>query len=301
MIKSITAINYLGESIKMELVYPENSGFAVLEVTGLGPSKANINLTDLSSSNGSLFNSARIEKRNIVLTLKLLSMPTVELIRQKTYKYFPLSKPIELVIETDIRTCKAYGYVESNEPIIFSASQTTQISIICPDPNFYSIGSTVTVFAGIEPMFEFPFSNESLTVNLLEMGRIVTNQEQTIYYEGDSEIGIVIYIHALGPATNLTIYNSATREVMKLDTTRLLALTGSGLIAGDDIIISTVKGKKTVQLLRNGVYTNIINCLDKNADWFQLTKGDNLFAFTADTGSLNLQFRIENQIVYEGV
>ena len=44
-----------------------------------------------------------------------------------------------------------------------------------------------------------------------------------------------------------------------------------------------------------------LNCLDKNADWFQLAKGDNIFAYTAEYGSTNLQFKIENRIVYEGV
>lgn len=51
----------------------------------------------------------------------------------------------------------------------------------------------------------------------------------------------------------------------------------------------------------NGKTTNILNCLDKNADWFQLAKGDNIFAYTAEYGSTNLQFKIENRIVYEGV
>lgn len=57
----------------------------------------------------------------------------------------------------------------------------------------------------------------------------------------------------------------------------------------------------SLTLLRNGKTTNILNCLDKNADWFQLAKGDNIFAYTAEYGSTNLQFKIENRIVYEGV
>jgi hypothetical protein len=88
---------------------------------------------------------------------------------------------------------------------------------------------------------------------------------------------------------------------MKIDTDRLELMTGDPIIAGDDIFISTIKGQKSVTLLREGVYTNILNCLDKNADWFQLVRGDNVFAFTAETGGTNLQFRIENQTVYEGV
>lgn len=301
MIKSITAINYIGETLVLELTCPEKSGFAVLDVTGLGPSKASINVTELSSSNGSLFNSARVEGRNIVLSLKLLSNPTIELMRHKSYKHFPLTKKVKLIIETDTRICETYGYVESNEPVIWSQSEGTQISIICPDPNLYAVGSSTTSFSGIEPMFEFPFSNESLTEDLLIMGDIITVPEKTIYYEGDSQVGVTIYMHAIGPATNITIHNSETRELMKINTDLLTILTGSGIIAGDDIIVSTVKGIKFVKLLRAGVYINILNCVNKDANWFQLSKGDNVFLFTSESGLINLQFQIENQTIYEGV
>jgi hypothetical protein len=302
MIKSVTITNYLGESIKMELECPEKSGFLIQNIEGLGPGKATINSTELATSDGSLFNSARLNSRNIVFTLKLLDVPTVETVRQKTYKYFPIKKRVHILIETDNRLCGIYGQVESNEPTMFTNEEITQISIICPDPYFYSFGGTnVTIFSGIEPMFEFPFSNESTTENLIVLSQISTNHEQTVYYSGDSEVGIVIYIHSLGDVSNITIYNSVTRGTMKIDTAKLTALTGSGIIFGDDIIISTVKGQKYVQLLRSGEYTNILNCLDRDAEWFQLTKGDNIFAFTAESGSTNLQFRIENQTIFEGV
>lgn len=304
MIKSITVTNYLGDSIKLELGRPEQSGFLIKSISGLGPSKANINTTEVSTNDGSLFNSARLNQRNIVfefIFVESINRESIEDIRQKSYKYFPIKKNVDLLIETDNRIVKATGYVESNEPNIFSSQESAQISIICPDPYFYSTEKTVTIFSGIEPLFEFPFENNSLTDNLLEFGGIIVNQEKTVFYKGDSEVGIVIYIHAIGEATNLTIYNALTREVLKIDTDRLEALTGSIIKAGDDIIISTIKGEKFIRLIRDGEYINILNCLGRNSDWFRLVKGDNVFAFTAETGDTNLQFRIENLIVYEGV
>jgi hypothetical protein len=304
MIKSITVTNYLGDSIKLELGRPEQSGFLIKSISGLGPSKANINTTEVSTNDGSLFNSARLNQRNIVfdfIFVESINRESIEDIRQKSYKYFPIKKNVDLLIETDNRIVKTTGYVESNEPNIFSSQEGAQISIICPDPYFYSTEKTVTIFSGIEPLFEFPFENNSLTDNLLEFGGIIVNQEKTVFYKGDSEVGIVIYIHAIGEATNLTIYNALTREVLKIDTDRLEALTGSIIKAGDDIIISTIKGEKFIRLIRDGEYINILNCLGRNSDWFRLVKGDNVFAFTAETGDTNLQFRIENLIVYEGV
>lgn len=307
MIYSIVVTNYLGDRIKLELGKPDVSGFLIKSITGLGPAKANVNTTEVSTNDGSLFNSARLSQRNIVLDMVFINTvygESIEDLRQKSYKYFPLKKSVELTIETDNRYVKTTGYVESNEPNIFSSQEGTQISIICPDPYFYSAGedgNNVTNFYSIDPMFEFPFSNESLDEPLLVFGEIQIKTEGVITYHGDSEIGVMIYIHAIGPATNINIYNTETREVMRINTEKLSSLTGKGIVASDDIVINTAKGEKSITLIREGVSYNILNCLDKNTDWFTLAKGDNIFAFTADSGVTNLQFRVENKVIYEGV
>lgn len=304
MIHSIMVINYLGDSITLELARPEQSGFIVKSVEGLGPAKGNVNTVEVSTNDGGVFNSARLNIRNPVLDLVFLetATETIEDIRHKSYKYFPVKKKVKLLIKTDNRVSEIDGYVEHNEPAIFSNQEGCQISIICPYPYFYSAGeSNITVFSGVEPLFEFPFENESLVTDLLEMGEIQNSAEQVITYNGDAEIGVTIIVYAIGEASNVTIYNAGTREVMRIDTNKLAALTGEGIVAGDEITIKTTKGDKSITLLRGGITTNILNCLDKNADWFQLVKGDNVFVYTAETGNSNLQFRIENLVIYEGV
>lgn len=304
MIQSITVTNYLGDSIKLELARPEKSGFVVKSVTGLGAGRANVNTTEVATNDGSLFNSSRLPSRNIVISLKYLWNDSVEDVRQLSYKYFPIKKKVTLLIETDNRSAEIDGYVEANDPDIFSKNEGSDISIVCPNPFFYSAGNkglNTTVFYGVEPLFEFPFSNESLTECLLEMGAIQNQTEKVIVYNGDAEIGVTITIHAVGEAGTITIYNTGTREIMRIDAEKLETFTGSGIIAGDDIVICTVKGSKSITLQRAGKSINILNCLDKDADWFQLAKGDNVFAYTTESGSTNLQFRIENRIVYEGV
>lgn len=304
MIHSITITNYLGDSITLELTRPEQSGFIAKSIEGLGPAKGNVNTVEVSTNDGGVFNSARLNVRNPVLDLVFLetATETIEDIRHKSYKYFPVKKKVKLLIKTDNRVSEIEGYVEHNEPAIFSSQEGCQISIICPYPYFYSAGeSNITIFSGIEPLFEFPFENESLVTNLLEMGEVQNSAEQVITYDGDAEIGVTIIINAIGDATNVTIYNAGTREVMRIDTDKLAALTGEEIVAGDEITIKTTKGDKSITLLRGGVTTNILNCLDKNADWFQLVKGDNVFVYTAETGNGNLQFRIENRVIYEGV
>ena len=370
MIKSVIVTNYLGESIEFELRAPEKTGLYVKSIEGLGPGRANINTTDIATNDGSIFNSARSEQRNIVLTLGMMEVPgitdTIEDARQLTYKFFPKKKPLVFYILTDNRELSIFGYTESNEPDIFSDEETTQISIICPDPLFYSAGEDgthITTFNGVDFEFEFAFENNSVGEEVtvipgiaanrqsivqslpqtgdvnkfyfvpidgrpywfeeyvwlgyserwvklgenfyflptIEMGSIENLKERDIWYDGDSDTGIIIKIHALGAAEHITIYNTGTRERMILDTDKLQALTGSGIVAGDEITISTIKGNKYISLLREGVEYNILNIMDKNADWFQLSKGDNIFTYVATYGSSNLQFKILNQVAFEGV
>ena len=304
MLNSIVVTNYSNESITLELRNPEKSGFLVRRVTGLGPAKADVNVTDLSTSDGGLYNSSRLQTRNIVFAITFLPMPTIEETRRKSYQFFSIKRPVTLRFETDKRIATISGYVESNEIDIFSKEEGAQISIICPDPNFYSAegsDSGSISFSGITANFEFPFSNESLEENLIEFGIIETSAEKTLWYEGDSETGIILTLHAIGTVENPIIFNVGTREQLRIDTAKLSALTGASFGASDDIIISTIKGQKSIQLLRRGVYTNILNCLDKNADWFQLVRGDNVFAYSADSGAANLQFRIDYPVIYEGI
>lgn len=159
MIRAVTFTNYLGDSIRLDLARPEESGFIIKSVTGLGPGKANINTTEIATNDGSLFNSSRMPSRNIVISLAYMWKDSIEDVRQLSYKYFPIKKKLTMLIETDNRQAEIEGYVESNDPTIFSKDEGSDISIVCPNPFFYSAGKdgiNTTIFYGVEALFEFP-------------------------------------------------------------------------------------------------------------------------------------------------
>lgn len=302
MIKLITITNHLGESLTIELTNPEKSGFAIKKIDGLGPVKADINFTELATNDGAIDNSARLESRNIVMELIFFEKPTIEDTRLLSYKYFPIKRNISFYIETENRKCKISGRVEKNDPEIFSDQEGCQISIMCSVPYFYSIGDdNEVIFYGTRPLFEFPFSNESLTEKLIEFGSIENKTEGSVYYDGDSEVGVIMKIHSVGEANGLSIYNMDTREILSIDDQKLIDLVGDGIMAGDDIIINTNRGSKGIWLVRKGITTNILNSLNKPISWFRLSKGINNFAYTAKSGLSNLQFRIGYDTLYEGV
>lgn len=302
MIKSIKVTNPKGESLVLDLFHPEKSGLIVRSISGLGPPKANINSTDLATADGALYSSARASTRNIVFNLQFMFAPTIEDSRQLTYKYFPLKKLVKIEVETDNRSLETSGYVESNQPDIFSKEETTQISIICLDPFFYDPNPSVTQFATVTPAFEFPFSNESTTESLIEFGTINLDTRSTIDYIGDVDTGVLITIHALGSVSgSLTIYNVETQEKMVVDLAKIKTLIGKDYGSGDDIIISTVSGDKYVQVLHDGKYTNAIAAIEKLADWFQVSVGRNIFNFTVTKGIENLVMSFSYRNAYGGI
>ncbi len=302
MIKSITVTNPKGESLELDLFHPEKSGLIVKSISGLGPPKATINSADLATADGALYSSARASTRNIVFNLQFMFAPTIEDVRQKTYKYFPLKKEVTVRVETDNRTLETKGYVESNSPDIFSKEESAQISIVCLDPFFYDPSFTITQFATVTPNFEFPFSNESLTENLIEFGLVNLDTRSVLDYSGDVDTGVLITVHCLGNVTGpIAIYNVETHESIKIDLTRIKTLIGRDFANGDDIIISTVSGNKYVQILHNGKYTNGISAIDKAADWFQISVGKNIFNFTAKSGADNLSMSFSYKNAYGGI
>lgn len=227
----------------------------------------------------------------------------IEESRHRSYKYFSAKKKVTLEFESDERRVAIDGYVESNEPIIFSKDEYTQVSILCLEPYFRSIEPVEVVFTTVDPLdgFEFPFENNSLTEDLIIMGEVKDDKVYNIFYPGDADVGMVITIQAKEPARGIEIYNTQTRERMWLDDDKIFQASG-GYIGIDDIIkISTVKGNKYATLQRGVKVYNILNAMGKDSSWIQLTQGDNVLGYNAENGLEFLGFKLEFYVLYEGV
>lgn len=306
MIKNITVTNPADQSLKLELTNPWDTRIIITKIDGLGPTKGTINTNALATSDGSVYNSARQDQRNIVFSLRLLedvNDHSIETTRQKLYTYFPMKKKVTIKIETDNRVASTDGYVETNEPEIFSEETSQQISIICPSA-FLIAPSTTYKLNGIEDMFEFPFSNESLTENLIVFGEIVYSAGTTFLYEGDVDSGVIIVIHAVGPCVNPSVYNIITKEMMNFDTSKIATITDgsvNNLQLGDSLIVSTVDGDPYVTFIRNGIEYNAIATLPKISDWLKVQSGYNAFGYKAESGAENIEISVQTRILYGGV
>lgn len=315
MIERIKVTNHLGNELVLELKYPWDTGVVVRSIKGIGPQKADINTSEVSTNDGSIFHSARLTQRNIVLEFLFIRTPTksVEDVRHMVYNYFPVKKPITLEFETtvnnetDIRVSRITGYVESNEPTIFTNKEFTQVSIICPDPRFYDVGASGTIsmsFSNTIPSLSFENVDGRYVIpndwtlptldgfDAIEFGVVNTDQNAEIDYRGDDEIGVTVTFQATGEVVNPRIILENKNEVMKVNTV---------MEPLDTITISTVKGHKSVTRTRAGETTNLLNFLDRTSKWFMLEYGVNHFSYSADEGAGNLLVSVTYNTVYEGI
>lgn len=311
MIEYVAVTNFKGERLELPLANPWESCLAVKSITGLGPVDATVNMTNISSSDGAIFNSSRIKTRTVEMTLGLLSDAangvTIEDSRLKTYRFFQNKRPLTLEVKTDRRYVAAVGYTEKNEPNIFSSDEECDITIVFPDPFFYSLMNTSEGsfdFSAKQGGFEFAFANESLKQKLLEFAHLSFLEEINLPYDGDVETGISIRMNATGNVFRPRVVKNTEGVQMAIDTSTFTKYGDSKIghmVSGDEVIINTRRGQKSVTLHRDGKSYNIINSVDKDADWLTVTPGDNLFAYDTTSGSSNLRVTVEYVTTFLGV
>lgn len=309
MIKYILAQNPKGAVLQMELTNPWASGLNVKNITGISPVGAEIYSTPFASIDGGIFAGARVPSREIVMEIGFVTngdtIAQIEDARHICYDFFRIKDPINLVFVTDSRILQIDGYVKDNDVDIFSEKESTQITITCIDPWFYSASNASKGFSGTQPMFEFPFESvEGGTgyPDLIEFGNISIDTRTDVYYYGDIQTGFRMSITFFSEDFhNIYFYNMETRERFTIYTDQITAITGHALGAGDEIVISTISGSKSAFLLRDGLFTNIIAAVDKNSDWIQLTKGNNIFAFASDYGVENITIDLIWRDAYGGI
>lgn len=305
MIKSVTVTNHINETFKMLLNSPEESGGVIIKsITGLGPQQAIVHISEYTNMDGGVLGSSRLPSREIVFNLELQEHPTVEEVRVGLYRHFPIKKPVLLEFETDLRTYSIVGTVQKNDPDIFQKQETVQIVIKCTDPYFYdnnNNNNNNTWMFKTEPLFQFPFSNESLTDPLIEFSRINKEVELIIKNPGMDEAGGIFKLYFYGEVVNPTIVNVSTNEQFYMQTEIVGDLYGKGFKEGDLVEICTISGKRYATLYRDGREYNVLNSVRRDSKWLQFVRGDNRIMLFADSGIKYLSMEISIIIKYEGI
>ena len=268
--------------------------YILKNIRGLGPVKAELNTSKVATKDGIIYNSQRIDARNLVFDIMLRREKdsTIESSRQSLYGYFPRNVILKFTFYTDNTIVYCTGYVESNEPTMFDETSTQSISVICPNPYFYDIASNTISLNGILKSFEFPFENK-LSEQTIEFGTIVKNSTGNIYYTGSQSIGVEIIISFSGDVNGLQIYNANTREKMEFNNYMFRNK--------QELHINSQRGEKSIMLFDEGNATNILNYLTNDSEFIHLENGDNVFAYKVASGSEHVSMMINNKVIYEGI
>lgn len=265
--------------------------YQIISITGLNPPAAQINTTTIVGLDGARFNSARLQTRNIVLTVKING--NVEENRLNLYRYFRTKEWCTFYYTTETLDVNIEGYVESVECDLFSNRETAQISILCPFPYFKSISEIVAESTSVYSAFVFPFS-----INEGEPVVISTTTEDDdgsidIHNSSESETGVILEIEFESGAGSIEVKNTTTGDGITLV---------YPFQAGDTVMINTNKGEKSITLIRAGILSNIFSALQPGSVFFQLIIGNNKFEHLVDgvrADKVSMVFRYYN--LYRGV
>lgn len=291
--------------------------YQIIGIEGLNPPNAIINRSEVSGMDGAKYMSAKLEERNIVLTVKINGQ--VEKNRLNLYRYFQSKKYCKMYYSNDSRNVYIEGYVETIECDLFSMAEQMQISIICPDPYFQDANEIVTDISQVLGGFEFPFAfgadgahsttamidrfpkreflstslpDPTITDESIEFSAYVEKRIVNLINDGEDDTGFIITIIAKDTVINPTIYNVDTRESFTLNVE---------MAKGDVLTINTNKGHKSVTLMNNLVATSRINKVTRGSTWLSLNKGDNLFTYEAEAGGADMRVKFVYRNKYQAV
>lgn len=149
-----------------------NSNYQLVSVTGLNPPVADINVSEFATSDGGVFNLARVQKRNIVLQIQPIG--NLETRRVELYGFMSPKSAVTLDIETGSRHVTIDGYIESMEIDYNANPQLVQVSIICPDPFFVDLTQVDVTSPGVNnpseiaqgALFTFNISSSASSIYL---------------------------------------------------------------------------------------------------------------------------------------
>lgn len=274
MLTKIEVFNGTSESLSLPL-QDISTGYVVEDVTGLDPVKATVVSTKIAQIDGSRRQASRRENRNIVLVLGFvpeLASSTVEILRRNIYGYLSPKTMVTLRFHFDgVGFVDILGEVESCESPLFTEEPQMNVSVICFDPDFYALTSSEV--AGVTTS---------------------TSGEAVFDYPGSSPAGYIFTLPVTRALTGFTIYNTHPNSVQQIFEFE------DPLAIGDEIVITTSPGNKSIMRTRSGVKKSVLYGVTPESVWPYFSPGGNIVRVNA-SGSPNMPYSIEYVAKYGGL
>lgn len=233
----------------------ENDPIQILNVDGLDPVKAAIDVVTSGNVDGAVSLDASVPTRNIVMTLRPnpdWSTWTAEQLRQFIYNYFIPKTQVKLIFTSEeiSGAVEIMGTVESCDANPFTKDPTYLVSIICPDPYFVAVDPVVVDGAIIN---QSSWGSSKTTISL--PGNVPVGMELKVADGFDNEL----YIQVGNPEVGTFHMVGSVAGIFYMGSIPLKKYVRSGDPA-------------------NGTFTNRLYELELGSIWPLLYPGDNDFA-----------------------
>lgn len=255
----VLARNEYGFSIN----FKNNNKFDIVEVTGLNPVSATINSSSIQDYSGSVFNSAYVGNRNIVISIAYNTYNADA--RQELNECFIPSIPIRLYIDDYFID----GYTESVDYSQFDKKMIIQISIICLYPYFSEKNDNIIKVSNIINLLEFPLNLPSVGV---PFGELQDSTSTNISILGDIGTGCIIEAFFDENIDGFKVINTTHNQVVFVD---------KYFYQGQKLKIDTRFSKKSIILTdTNGNEIDILQYLDtSDINFIELEPNNNIIVF----------------------
>lgn len=262
------------------LLLTNNSRFKLSNVDGITFANVNISSSTVASMDGDFINNKRTNPRSIILDLAIEQ--NVETVKRYIFNYIKPKQKGILRMEQNDRQVQIEGVVESIEMPRYTEQVIMQIALYCSQPYWEDVEDTVTDISETLDLHYFTDDPNDMLYfpeEGIPFGEYDANRTKAFINDGDVEVGLTIHIVALGHVVNPTIYNSEGAYIGVNVT----------LESGDEIIITTTKGNKTITL--NGA--NILSKIKEGSTWLQLPINEDEFTIDGDDETeANMYFTI---------
>lgn len=255
------------------MLLTENPNFELANVDGITTASVDISSSTVATIDGDFVNNMRTMPRGIVFDLAIEGAD-VETKKRYVLKYVKPKQKARLRMTQDYRETIIEGVVEAIDMPRFTKSTVMQITLYCSQPYWEDAEYIVQEISEIIDLHYFTdYQNDMLYFpeDGIVMGEYDANRTKVFFNDGDVEIGMVIDIIALGAVKNPVLYKSDGKYLgVNIE-----------MASGDEVVITTVKGQKTIYL--NG--QNIIDKIRAGSTWLQMDVGENEFTIDSEDGT----------------
>jgi len=251
MLNKVEFTNRQGSVLSL-LMEESDSNYQIADIDGLQPVKATLVSTSYANTDGEQFQSAKREARNIKIKLDLdpdFDDNTYTTLRADLYSYFLPKSEVKMryFMDTGLYV-DITGHIEDFDMPIFEKDPSVDISIMCFQPDF------------IDPRI--------VTIN---SGTVDGSTNLLIDYPGTVEAGTVLTLNVNRVLPAFTMYNTdAAGNLYQLDF-------DGDLVAGDQLIISSLRGSKGITLIRDSVSSSFLYGRSAQSSWIDFSQGINHF------------------------